>query len=232
MRPTLLLIRPRAASVRLLAACEAAIGAPIKSLIAPIMQIEPQHTDINPKAFAGVIVTSANGAHHGGDLAGQTAYVVGSHSANAATRAGGQVAFTAPDSRALLRHLVRNPPATPLLWLRGEHAAGDLATQLTAAGIQTDQAIVYRQNALPAERLLVDALQGERRTILPLYSPRSASLISAAIEQAGVGLHVISISRAVACAWHHKAGSNETCAKPDGVEMKRRIIAALQQPSA
>ncbi len=231
MPATLLLTRPRTASERLLRVVQAALGE-VTAIISPIMRIEPVgEPDLSGQPH--LIVTSANGARFAGDLRGHTAWVVGKRTAQAVRQAGGQVALTAPDSAALLRHLADNRPATPLVWLRGRHVASDIAGPLNARGLATREIIVYDQVAQPPGPGLLAALQGERPAILPLYSPRSATLTGAAIERRGRGLHVICMSPAVASAWRlATGGESEICAAPEGAEMERRIIAALQQSSA
>ncbi len=231
MPATLLLTRPRAASQRLLDVVQAAVGQ-VEAIISPIMRIEAVgEPDLSGQPH--LIVTSANGARFAGDLRGHIAWVVGKRTAQAVKQAGGKVAFTAPDSAALLQHLTDSRPATPLIWLRGRHVASDIAGPLNAQGLATREVIVYDQVAQPPDPGLLAALQGERSAILPLYSPRSATLTGAAIERLGTGLHVICISPAVASAWRQATGGeSEICATPEGAGMERRIIAALQQSSA
>ena len=143
------------------------------------------------------------------------------------------MAFVAADAADLLLYFETHRPCVPLLWLRGRHVASDLATQLGAQGIEVTQAVVYDQVAHPPDPALVRLAQGEARAILPLYSPRSAALVGAAIERVGPGLHVIAISPAVAAAWQGETGAtSEVCQSPKGAEMERRIIAALRQGSA
>ncbi len=230
---TLLLIRPRAASERLLQACQQALEAEIKAIVSPILRIEPIAANKDPADYPALIISSANGARHAGALGGRLAYVVGKRTAQAVERAGGRVEHVAPDSAALVQYLLEKRPPEPLLWLRGRHVAGDIAGQLRAQGIHTDAAMVYDQVPLAPSAALLEAAKGERPAILPLYSPRSATLIGAAVEAVGPALHVISISPAVARVWQGETGAkSEVCTSPTGAEMERRIIAALRQGGA
>jgi len=230
---TLLLIRPRPASERLLRVVETAMAAPVAAVVAPIMEIRPLEYDRTMPEGMAVIVTSANAARFGPDLTGRRVYVVGARTATAVEQAGGKVAFVGADAADLLRYLETYKPGVPLLWLRGRHVVSDLPARLGAQDIQVTQAVVYDQVARPPDPALVRLAQGEARAILPLYSPRSAALVGAAIERVGPGLHVISISPAVAAAWQRETGrASEVCQSPEGAEMERRIIAALRQGSA
>ena len=230
---TLLLTRPRAASERLLRALEAALGAPVPAILSPAMEIVAIGPAPDLAGAAALVFTSANGVRFAGDLGGRGAYVVGARTAEAVRAVGGEVLHQSPDSAALLDHLTAHPPQGALLWLRGRHARGDIAGRLAAAGIPATEAILYDQRALALSREMLAALQGERRAILPLYSPRSAALVSGAVERCGRGLHTIALSPAVARAWRQAGGGEcETCAQPEGAEMQRRILAALRQRCA
>ncbi len=230
---TLLLTRPRAASERLLRRLEAALGAPVQAILSPAMEIVATDPTPDLTGATALIVTSANGARLAGDLGGRGAYVVGARTAEAVRAAGGEVLHQAPDSDALLDHLTAHPPQGALLWLRGRHARGDIAGRLSAAGIPATETVIYDQRALALSHEMRAALQGERRAILPLYSPRSAALVGGAVERCGRGLHTIALSPAVARAWRQAGGGEcETCTQPEGAEMQRRILAALRQSSA
>jgi len=230
--PLLLLIRPEAQSKRLIRACEAALGGPVPAVISPIMEISPVPAHYDPAGAAGIIVTSANAVRMAQGLAGRRVYCVGQRTAEAARAAGAQVAWVAPDSATLIARLTQEGKP-PLLWLRGRHAAGDVARQLTARGLTTEEAVIYDQQARTPDPALLAALEGEPPAILPLYSPRSATLIGAHVETPGPGLHVIAISPAVADAWHQATGGNsEVCDRPEGQEMFARLIARLRHGGA
>ncbi len=230
---TLLLTRPRPASERLLRALEAALGAPVPAILSPAMEIVATGPAPDLAGAAALIFTSANGARHAGGLGGRGAYVVGARTAEAVRAAGGEVLHQAPDSDALLGHLISRRPDGPLLWLRGRHARGDIASRLAAAGIPATEAVIYDQRALALSPEMLAALQGERRAILPLYSPRSAVLVGGSVARPGSGLRTIALSPAVARAWRQAGGGeSEVCTRPVGDEMQRRILAALRQRCA
>ncbi len=231
--PLLLLTRPRAASERLRAALEAALGAPVRAILSPAMEIVATGPAPDLSGAAALIFTSANGVRFAGGLHGRGAYVVGARTAGAVHATGGEVLHQAPDSAALLDHLTAHPPQGALLWLRGRHARGDIAGKLAAAGIPATETVIYDQRALALSPEMLAALQGEHRAILPLYSPRSAALVGGAMARPGRGLRTIALSPAVARAWRQAVGGeSEVCTRPVGDEMQRRILAALRQRCA
>lgn len=222
MTPTLVLTRPEAQS----RALASALDVEAQVIVAPIMDIvcSERRPDLGP--FAGVILTSANAVRCGPALTGIKAHCVGERTAAAARDAGAEVLTVARDADDLVR---RSPGPGPLLHLRGEHARGDVAQRLSAAGIQTGEAIVYAQKARALSEAARRAIEGGEPTVLPLFSPRSARLVGAKVRP-GKGVHVIAMSPAVARAWRDVTGGDtETCAAPTREVMLARIIAALRR---
>lgn len=173
------------------------IGGRAHVVISPLMRIEPVGGLPDLAAYGGVIFTSRNGVAVAGAGAGRVAHVVGERTAKAAQDAGWRVDHVASDAQTLCQMLIDAPPKPPLLHLRGEQVRGSLAARLTAAGIETQARIVYRQ---PAQMLTKEAramLSGESRVILPLFSPRSAALLARQGPFSAV-LDVVALSQAVA----------------------------------
>ncbi len=223
--PLLVLIRPEAQSKQLLSKCEAVLGTPVSALISPVLKIVPTNTPVDLSRYKGMIVTSANGVDHGGDLRGKRLYCVGKHTEIAANRAGADVIWTEKTSRALQEWLMGENPPAPLVHLRGRH----VVESLNIPSIETDSVIVYDQESQPVGADLRQAVCGDARAILPLYSPRSALLLGQGVEAVGPHLHVIAISNAVARVWREQTDQScEICDAPEGAEMIKRITAALQ----
>ena len=231
--PTLALIRPEARSRAVLARVEAGLGRAVPAIIAPVMAVVPVAAPYDPAGFAGLILTSAQAAEFARGLEGRPVWCVGARTAKAAQARGAVVQAVAPDAEALVAELAAHPPEGPLLWLRGVHVAGDLAARLREVGIATKAVVIYDQPAIAPTPALLAALQGEAPVILPLYSPRSATLIGQALGRPGAGLTAIALSPRIADAWKQTTGSDcGVCDRPDGAEMTRRIIAALRQSCA
>lgn len=219
--PTLVLTRPEAQS----RALAEGLGIPVRVIIAPIMEIICSGAVPELDRFAGIVLTSANAVRCGPPLAGVRVHCVGETTAAAARAAGAVVVTVAQDADELVRG-VSGPG--PLVHLRGEHVRGEVAARLAAAGIETEEAVVYRQRACPLAPGARQAIEGEDPVVVPLYSPRSARLAGVGLRP-GRAAHVIAMSAAVAEAWFETTGGvAEVCAVPTAEAMRERIVAALR----
>lgn len=217
--PQLLLTRPAPEAARLAAALQGRA----EIVISPLMRIVPlDPPDLS--GAAGLILTSPNALRAVPHLPALPCYVVGPRTAEAAEAAGGHVALVAEDAEALLAGLMARPPAGPLWHLRGEHARGDVAGGLRAAGMTVEERILYRQEATELSAAALDVLRGSRPVVLPLYSPRSAQIFLSAAPGVRAPLHLVALSPAVAEA--AQAGgaswaSVTVAARPEGDAMRR-----------
>jgi uroporphyrinogen-III synthase len=230
MMAILLLTRPAAASARTRAEVERRCpGARI--VVSPVIEIVPADPGVLPLP-AELILTSENGAEAAAGLglpAGLRAWCVGAQTAAAARAAGFDPVSAAGDAEALLALILSREDRGLLLHLRGEHARGDIAPRLRAAGRQARDAVVYRQEeqALGPEARAV--LAGAEPVVLPLYSPRSAAILAAEGPFAAP-LRLIAISPAA----RRAAGALATAvvceaARPDGEAMLAAICASLTE---
>lgn len=224
----LLLTRPAAASARTKADI-ARLRPGVRIVVSPVMEIVqvPFAPDVVP---GELILTSENGAEVAGRLglpAGLRAWCVGARTAEVAAAAGFDAISADGDAEALIRLILSAPEGGPLLHLRGEHARGDIAPRLRAAGRDARDAVVYAQEerALSGEALAV--LGGAERVVLPLYSPRSAAILA----QQGpfeAPLRVIAISRAAARAGEGLGVADISLIdNPDGQYMLSAIVDSL-----
>lgn len=224
----LLLTRPAAASARTKA--DIARRHPgVRIVVSPVMEIVP--VPFAPDVVPGeLILTSENGAEVAGRLglpAGLRAWCVGARTAEVAAAAGFDAISADGDAEALIPLILSAPDGGPLLHLRGEHARGDIAPRLRAAGRDARDAVVYAQEerALSEEALAV--LGGAERVVLPLYSPRSAAILA----QQGpfeAPLRVIAISRATARAVEGLGVAHiSQIDNPDGQYMLSAIVDSL-----
>lgn len=234
-RARLLLTRPWAASRRFLAACEAARGAPIPAILGPVLEIRPVEVRL-PDPPAALILTSENGASRAGELrlGPLRAWCVGPRTAAVARAGGLEVVEAGPNAEGLVAALLAARPQGPLLHLRGEHARGDVAGRLRAAGLDAREAVAYRQEALPPTPEARAALDGGNPLVAPLFSPRSAALLAAWSPRAP--LHVAAMSGAVAAAARPLApASLRTAPSPEAgamVEATLDALAALDEAPA
>lgn len=193
----LLVTRPLPAARRFLAACETALGRPIPAVLSPVLAIRPVDVAL-PERPAALLLTSENGAARAGELGlgGLPAWCVGPRTATVARAQGLESVETGPDAEGLLRALLEARPGGLLLHLRGEHARGELAARLRAAGLRAEEAVAYRQEPRPPTPEARAALDGSGALAVPLFSPRSATLLAAWRPRAA--LRVVAMSESVA----------------------------------
>ena len=230
LSPRLLLTRPVAASQRFLAALEAMTGAPIPALLTPVMEIHPVEVTLSSMP-AALVLTSENGAIRAGELGlpRLEAWCVGARTAAVARDKGFRALEAGPDAEALLATLLTRRPPGLILHLRGEHARGDLAVRLREAGLDASEVVAYRQVALPPPRKAQEVLAGPGPLVVPLFSPRSAVLLSGWAPQAP--LHVVAISEAVAdaAAQRLRPVGLDIAAAPSGVAMVAATFGRLSR---
>ncbi|MCK8463333.1 uroporphyrinogen-III synthase [Aliiroseovarius sp. S1339] len=229
---TLVLTRPDISSAQVLGQIEAAVGAKVHAVLSPILKIVPgtDWPDLSP--YDVVIATSVHAIH--GPLTGKPVFCVGVRTAEAATKAGGNVRHCALDAAALIAWIRTQPNPGKIVYLRGSHVATDIPAALAELSIEGCAFQTYRQAEQPLSQTAREVIEGDRPAILPLFSPRSARLVGKAIGQTGCDLHVIAISDAAAEAWHGQTaetarGSCEVVDQPTGEAMVSRIVAALQR---
>lgn len=221
-QPPILLTRPAPQSARF----AAALGRPC--LISPL--IAPRFlSPVLPRAEA-LILTSETGAEAAARLVKPgLAFCVGDRTAEVARGLGFEVRSARGDAEALVALILSHPPLT-LLHARGREARGEVAARLTAAGRPTAEAVVYAQEPRPlspeAEALLTRA----PFVLVPLFSPRSATLLAAEVRRlsAPARLRVVAMSAAVAEAARDLDPTPAISARPDGDSMRLTTLAELE----
>lgn len=225
-----LMTRPRDASDGFLA--ELAVDAPgrFTGICSPLIDIAARGPLPDLTRYRGLIFTSANGvaafqafggAGHG------TAYSVGDATALAAQGIGMDAISAKGDAEALIA-FVRDSGATgPLLHLRGVHSQGNIAHRLIAAGIPTDEAVIYDQTLRPLTTDAQVALQSGAPIIAPLYSVRTAGHFVDCVLSQGP-LYLVAMSRRVAETLKGLPHTNLiVAAQPTGAAMKKAALDSL-----
>ena len=233
LAPTVLLTRPAAQSASFAQSLQAQVGGR-RVVVSPLM-VTVFHTVTLPKEpLQGVILTSQTGAEAAGRLRTQLpdlAYCVGDRTAQVAREAGFRVQSAQGDAEALLALILREKPQA-LIHLRGREARGDLAQRLSAAGVFTQERVVYAQDAQPLSDEAVAVLSGKAPVLVPLFSPRSAEILGAAWQ--GLATHaplvVVAISQAVAEAAAFCPTKPVLAAHPDAPSMLDAVLAQLHAP--
>ncbi len=113
----------------------------------------------------------------------QTAYCVGQRTADRALEAGLRAISADGDADALVAMILSAGEAGPLLHLRGRDSRGDVAERLTAAGCPTEAVILYAQEVQPLSDAAMQMLKGPGPVIAPLFSPRTAAILAAALPE-------------------------------------------------
>lgn len=231
--PTLL-TRPQAQSDRFAAALAARFGSALAITISPLISPHLLTPDLLPRPYTGLILTSETGALSTTRLANLPirAYCVGDRTA-ATARNLGLTALSADGDATTLVALIRSTAEPgPLLHLRGTDARGDIAATLTAAGIPTDEAITYDQRPHPLSPQGRALLNGPHPVLLPLFSPRTATLL-AAQGPFKAPLLVAALSPAVAQAAAPLAPARQATADaPNADALLTAISTFIDMPSA
>lgn len=226
--PVLLMTRPRAASERFLGAVAQDLLAQVEVVISPVIEIAPCAVEDVP-SHAGLVLTSQAAVPFAADLLPdrQTpAYCVGPATTAAARHAGWPAQEAGSDADGLIRHLIAERPEGPLLHLRGAHGRGAVAERLSRAGLPCAERVVYDQPAMALTDQAHRALRA-RCCVLPVFSPRSASLLADQIG-AGGALHLIALSPAVAAPLAEIGGAVvHVCAAPNAAEMQKLLSETL-----
>ena len=231
--PTVLLTRPAAQSDSFAQSLRAQMSG-LRVVISPLMAPVFVAVTLPQGPLQGIILTSQTGAEAARHLRAQLpdlAYCVGARTAQVARDAGFRVLSAQGDAEALLA-LILQQNTKNLLHLRGREARGDLAQRLSAAGIPTQERVVYAQDPLALTDEAAALLTGRAPVLVPLFSPRSAEILGAEWHRLGATapLIVVAISPAVAQAAAFSAAPPVIAAHPDAPSMRAAVLAALRGP--
>ena len=183
--PTLLLTRPAPQSQRFAQQIAAVLG-DVPVVISPLMQTVFHAAPLPELPFQAVIFTSETGVEAAlrlGRPLPPLAYCVGPRTAQAAVNAGFDARSAEGDVQALAALIRGAGQSGPLLHLRGTDSAGDLAKTLTNGGIETVSAILYTQEPLALSGEALALIAQDTAVVAPVFSPRSARLLAAALPQ-------------------------------------------------
>ena len=197
-----LVTRPWAEGEAFAAALTARFGTRVRPVVAPLIAPRYLAPSIPARDYAAVVFTSVHaveGARRLGLVLPSLAWCVGRKTAAVATAAGFQARSGEGDAEALTRAILGDPPNGRLLYLRGVDTHGNILKILQSSGVNTDVAIVYRQDSQPMPPEALSLLRSSDPVLVPLFSPRTASLFRAVLPpDAAAKLHIAAMSRAVA----------------------------------
>lgn len=229
--PTLLLTRPVEASDRFAAQLRGVMDARMpRVLTAPLIRVDYAGRLPDMTGVAALVFTSANGVRAyvaAGGPRDRPAWAVGEATAEAARRAGLAPRAAGGDARALVETVTRARPAGRLLHVHGEHARGEVAQKLRAAGLDAGEAVLYRQILLPLTDAAAQALDGGTPVVVPLFSPRTAGQF-AAQHRGRAPLLLAAMSAPVAREVAHLPSARLMVAeRPDAPAMLRAVVSLL-----
>lgn len=230
--PLLLLTRPRRQSERFAQAFTDRFGTGFRIVTAPIMEIALFDVPIPLDDVGGLVFTSENGVAGFAKVSPRRdlpAYCVGDRTAQAARTAGLDARSAHGTAEDLVADILADPPGGSILHLRGEHARGDICGALAAKGLPAAERVVYAQTALPLPGAVLAAVAQAPVTLLPLFSPRSAVLVSYQLAGRAARLALVTMSPAVTAAWAGPAPlALQEAERPDAAAMLDGLGALLE----
>lgn len=197
---TVLISRPKNDAEALKRALEACnLGADI--IVAPVIRIVPVPFVTYEGQFDAFILTSKHGVHAAVKSAAcGVALCVGDATAKAARLAGLEAISAGGTSRDLMS-LAQAAGFSKLLYLRGEHVHGNLEDDLNLVGLETKSKVVYRQEACDFSPQIIKDITKVRKICIPIYSARSAQILSRNLCDFEGEIIIIAISKMAAMGW-------------------------------
>ena len=230
-QPVVLLTRPAAQSARFAESLRARL-AEVRIVTSPLISPVFMEPVLPDGRFVGVILTSETGAEAAGRMKAKLpdmAFCVGDRTALVAEQAGFATLNAKGDAKALL-DLILSHPKSPLLYLRGREVSTDLSGPLAQRGVAVQDVVVYAQQEQPLTAEAEALLLGTRPILAPVFSPRSAQILTAECRRIGANapVFVIAMSDAVAEAAVGIAAARPRVAlHPDGKSMLEAVVAGL-----
>jgi uroporphyrinogen-III synthase len=225
----ILLTRPADQGARFEAELRACLGAGVEVLSSPLLAPAFVVPVLPDGPFDAVIFTSETAVEAASALAGlpARAFAVGDRTAAVARAAGYATRSAGGDAEALVGLVIRDRPGR-VLHLRGQETRGDVVARLRQAGVPAAEAVVYDQRPQPLSPAARAWLEGEAPVIAPLFSPRTAALLSQAAIRAP--LWIVALSPAVQDAAVMPATRRMTASRPDSGAMVQAVAALIAEP--
>jgi uroporphyrinogen-III synthase len=232
--PAFLLTRPAAQSQRFAAQLRQRFDPDIACIISPLLAPQFLEPAFPQDQVGALVFTSETGvagfvAHRNRPVTLPIrAFCVGDRTATAAAQAGLEPVSADGDAAALIELIHQRQPTGLLLHICGAQTRGDVAQQLTDAGLTTTACVLYEQVAQALSPEALSLLQGTGAVAAPLFSPRSAALFcQQAVALSGLApLTCFALSKAVAAELARLDGATLVCAeKPTAAA----LIAAIAE---
>ncbi len=233
MTPILLVTRPAAAADRFVAKVRNAAKIELNVVLSPSFTIDPLQVDLPDEGFDHLIVTSFNGVHQAKRLGapkGTPTWCVGKATTQVAMDLGFDARFAGETADTLVKTLIKVAPRGGILHLSGVHTRGNIVERLTQAGMTAQRIETYNQSVRSPTDEAITAFAGRHPIVLPVFSPRSACLLSR--QKVSAPIHLIAMSSAVKAAFLSETWLNCTIAEqPTEDEMVNATVKVLNQIS-
>ncbi len=204
-KPGLLISRPAAAAGRFLAAINDLRPHLGRIVMSPAISIEPSGKIADASASEGVVFSSAHAVDHTIGGQGQVAYCVGQATAKRASAAGFAAVSADGDGSDLVAMIERSSGPRRLLHPRGRYTRVDIGAALRPSGFEVEDIVVYDQVAQDPSAEAQALLDDSAEILLPLFSPRTAIVVSDWFSARTAGETAFALSEAIAAAWKRPA---------------------------
>ncbi|MEM6891864.1 MAG: uroporphyrinogen-III synthase [Pseudomonadota bacterium] len=205
-----------------LSECEECLGRRLLNVVSPMQRIEPVEFGADLDSYRTFIFTSRHAVLRISDnLAGRFVKTVGQRTAHLAAEYGASAECLGENVDEFVEnvHEVR----APAVYFRGVHSRGNLKTRAARKGVSIQEVVVYDQVKQSLSRA-GQSLLVSGSAVVPLFSPRSAHLLSR--YGASPNTIVLAISGAAASEWHGN-GHIEIARRPTKEEMLDMVVAAF-----
>lgn len=163
----------------------------------PLLEIVPIEEAGTRSDAAHAIFTSANGVKYAPEGNKRPAFCVGEKTTQLARSHGWDAVFAGATVTALKDYVLANRPQGEIRHYSGVFVRGNVARDLSVAGLNVTNVPLYDQRLLPFSPQALAVLEGAAPVIVPLFSPRTAAHF-VAISPAHPKLYIVSMSTAVA----------------------------------
>lgn len=231
--PTLLLTRPEEASRAFVARLGDWPGPVIHAPLLEIVALDAAPPVPSPRALIFTSAAALRAYRGPRDL---PAFCVGAATTEAARERGLDAEMLGPDAATLVDALPGRAPPQPLAHVRGLHVALPVSERLAEAGLRCVDWVVYDQEARDLDAAARRALARAAVVVLPVFSPRSAGLLCAALLAAPphAACRFVAISPAVADRVRADLPGAEVVVaeRPDAEAMARAVHASARPAPA
>ncbi|WP_245538090.1 MULTISPECIES: uroporphyrinogen-III synthase [Roseobacter] len=163
----------------------------------PLLEITPIEQSADCSGAQHAIFTSANGVKLAPNGNGRRAFCVGRKTTELAQSHGWDGVFAGATVTGLKEYVLTQQPQGEIHHYSGVFVRGNVAKELSAAGLNVMNVPLYDQRLLPFSAEALAVLQAKTPVIVPLFSPRTAAHFGA-MAPAHPKLYIIAMSSAVA----------------------------------